>query len=236
MQIDRRAMLSGLGAGLLLPGCATFRGRPSLVNAPSFASLLAHLKHDVATWKLEREGQPGPGGLACGDAARLTLRKLKLSVTASRSGGASATGGLTVPINLLTVGASASRSRAVENSITVGLTLYPSEGNVPLTSIPPASEEFEGTPISDALAQLRRDLWRSAAAPPCFDFNSDGAVADDKQDNAVKWAFTVKDNSEAGVKFSLLFFTIGGGASQSQSYANTIEATFSGAGAAAIPP
>jgi hypothetical protein len=233
MLVDRRTFITSIGAGLIVSGCVTTREAGGTGRLISLESLVRHIKHDVGTYMARHPVRAGPAPAAdpdparpCGGQAEFTIQKVKLTVTATSEQSAGVTGGLSVPIGLLTAGATGGGSRARSDTMTISLTIWPVADQEPLTAAPPASPDFEGTPIADALERLHRDLVATADTRPCFDFGKEG----DTKDNFVRWGFTVTEKANAGGKLSLLIFSIGAEASTSRVYANTVEATFAGRG------
>jgi hypothetical protein len=234
MLLSRRTVIAGLGATGLLPGCATVSGTSRSLRTVSFESLVRQMKHDVGSYIFQHQDEtPQLVRPPCGGQIDLVIQRVKMTVTATvdQTGGINA--GLKVPINVITLEAGGGRSHTINNSVSVGLTLWPLDpgaGNPVsprLEAPPPPSDEFVGTPICDALNQLRRDLRQTADTAPCFNFG-DG----DKQDNSVKWAFSVSDEDTVSGKLTILVFSIGGDSTVTHTFANTIEASFVGSGQA----
>lgn len=198
-------------------------------------SLLRQIKYDVGTYIFQHQDDSMQHlrGRACAGQVEFAIRSLKISVTTSIDRTQSASAGLQVPIDVVTLDAGGSGSRLLNDTITTTLVIWPitapsnsllddeTEAQQRLTAVPPPSPDFSGTPISDALNQLRNDLIQTSDTPPCFDFGRE-----EQDDNVVKWAFSVSDKMQGTAKLSLLLFSVGAEASATTTFANTIEATF----------
>jgi hypothetical protein len=237
MILDRRTIVLGASAGLL-SGCISDQGLGQDPPTVSFESLVRQIKHDVGSFIFQHQEDVAVAkGPVCAGQVAFTIQKVAMTVTATLDQSGTVNAGLKIPLNLLTLEPSLSRSRTLSNSITTNLTIWPitaSKGaefddaalaRQRLTAAPPASPEFTGTPICDTLNQLRSDLLKTADAAPCFDFGQ----AEQKA-NSVKWAFSVTNKAQAGGKLSLAMVSVGADTSSSRVFANTIEASFIASG------
>lgn len=249
---------SGASAAMLLSGCATGRdftrvGAPTV----SFEDLLRQVKFDLGTYLWNHRGQkealnrPGPNataeeraefersiaagqyraardGEACVGQVSLTVVKVKLTVTTTVETKSGGSGGLEVPLGLVTVSPSVSTSRVSNQSLTTTVEILPTvfDDQETVDKEPVSPGIFEGHPITDTLEAMRRDMERSADTKPCFNFGAE----QDQKTNSVKLGFTVTRTTGAGAKFKFLFFSLGAEASQSRAVANTMEIFFVGRG------
>lgn len=239
MSINRRLFTTGLGTSMLLPGCTEYLGDNGLTATAPFESLVRQIKHDVGTYIFQHQNDPEipPDVQPCSGQIAFAINKVEINVTATFDRSMSGNAGLKVPIDVTTFGMSGSYSTIRNDTITTSLTIWPitaakeaiieekSDQVQRLTAVPPPAPDFSGTPITNALNQLRNDLIRTANTPPCFDFGKD-----EQSGNVVKWAFTISKKAEAGAKFSLLLFAVGADGSVSRSFANTIEVNFIASG------
>lgn len=228
----RRELLALTASGFL-SGCTGGKSLSSRTETVTFESLVRQIKHDVGTYVVQHQDEAMPKGLVCAGNVAFTISKVKMTVTAVLDTSGSINAGLKIPLDLVTVDASASAAQGSNNTITTSLVIYPisaakdaefedeSVAVQRLTTAPPASPQFVGTPITDVLNRLKADLLKTADTPPCFNFG-DG----EQKENVVKWAFTVTRKASGGGKLSLALFTLGADTSRSQSYANTIEVSF----------
>jgi len=237
MLIGRRAFISSSGATLLLPGCVS-GPRGSALPTVSLESLMRQLKHDVGSYVFEhqRDTAVKSSEKPCAGDVNFTIQKVKMTVTATFDRETGASGGLKVPIGLITLDASGSLSKTLTNTVTTSLTVFPLTADAgavfsgdtekykyqELKAAPPAPSEFTGTPIRDALNGLRRDMIAASDTAPCFNFGQEG----DPQDNVVKWGFAIKEVQGGGIGLSILLFSLGAQSSSTTTYANTLEASF----------
>lgn len=232
----RRTLLLAGGAGAV-SGCTTLGSyQPS--GFVDFESLARQMKHDVGKYVFNNQDRVNPaGGAVCAGDVAFSIYSVTMTVTAvvDRSQGAS--GGLKIPLNLLTISPKITAARSFTDTLTTSLTVYPLIAakdaiyerpelkRQRLTSVPPPSPKFEGTPINDTLEKLRADLVKTSDTAPCFKFGEP-----DKQKNSIKWAFSVVDKTGGGVSFDIAIVSIGAEGAQQRTYANTLEVAFTAAG------
>ncbi|MFZ5747561.1 MAG: hypothetical protein ACOY45_07860 [Pseudomonadota bacterium] len=236
MQIHRRGFVAAGASALLLPGCVAGAGRaPARPRSISFETLVRQIKHDIGSYIVQHQDdvEIKASEKPCAGQVNFAISKVKLTVTTTIDQSSSGNVGLKVPLDLLTISPSGSGSRGLSNSVTTSLAIFPITAGPDavvedaaiaaqvLKQAPTAPAEFMGTPICDALNQLRADLIRTADVPPCFNFGEG-----DQRENSVKWAFTVTEKRQAGGKLELLLFSIGSEASQTRSFANVVETSF----------
>jgi hypothetical protein len=238
--IDRRDFFVGAGASIMLGGCATtLESRREPLPGVRFESLLRQIKHDVGSYIFRTQDDSPEVRLrnnACVGDVSFQIQSVKLTVTAQVDQTADDTAGLTIPLDVLTINPSAGIGRTLNNSITTSVVIYPMTASREaviedaalqrqrLTAIPPASPEFEGTPIANALTQLRQDMIAVSDTPPCFNFGTGD------KGNVVKWAFAVTRRRTVGAKLNLLIFSVGTSDTTSTRYANEIEVAYIAAG------
>jgi hypothetical protein len=235
MLLTRRRFIVSASATGMLSACAGFPNKQAPMQTVPLESLVRQMKHDIGSYIYEHQNDPlfQPTGRPCGGQADFAIQKVKMTVTATLDRTFSANAGLQVPINLVTLEASGSRARTIGNTVTLNLEIWPITAGEDaefedetaaaqrLTAIPPPSPDFSGTPIRDALNQLRRDLIATADTPPCFNFGEG-----EQKGNVVKWGFSLTNKAQSGGKLSLLIFSVGAESSATHTFANSIEATF----------
>lgn len=237
MQIDRRVFLASIGSSAALAGCETTSwvgGPPS--EPVTYEALVRQVKYDLGHYAEisagDAEAPPLPN--ACAGQIALQIDKVKLTVTASVERTRTVTGGLKVPINLLTLEPSRSNARTLNNTLTTILTIWPRDERAMAGAVLAPDPAFDNTtPITDALVGIRRSLLAVSDTPPCFSFGADSA----KDGNVVKWAFSLSRKDTAGGKAAIAIFSVGAEEVNTAAYANTIEVFFKSAfpGNPAVP-
>lgn len=246
--MDRRSVLIGAGAaGAAWPAAA----KPLRKSSVSLAALMQQIKHDVGSYILRHERDPTieapPGsdssaqeradyqesvrrgavrpparGQVCSGQIQFAIGRvnLQVEVTNSRNG----SGGLELALPFGPgIGLGGKFARARTDTVSLSLTIFPGsiEGGTTVPP-PPSPPGFEGTPISDVLEGMLKDLVSSSHYPPCFGFGQD------KQDNTLSWGFKVADTLDG--KISLKLFALEAGGERASSVANKISVQIIGAG------
>lgn len=221
--------LSVLLIALFLASCGGGNGPRSTIPAIEkpipYEALVRQMKYDVGTYLNSQQNvvpQPDGKKLACKGQVEFELEKVKLNVTASRATESEPSAGLEVAVGPVEIEASGSRASNTKYSIATTLVMYPSDGKIGKLKQPDGW--IEGTPLSDAMNALKRDLVATSDVKPCFNFG------ESPEGNTVTLGFGIDRVQSAGGKLKLFFFSIGASQKDTSSIANSIEITFKPSG------
>lgn len=149
--------------------------------------------------------------------------QLETKTSVTTSGNAS----VELPVGGAKLGGSGSASNAEASTQTVSFKLEPKAAQVGLANVPaPKAGSFYAV-----LRGLREALLKASDAEPCFTFPKE------KQENTIKFGFTVTEDKSAGGKISFLIFSLGAERKDSNAYGNTVTVAFvADPGAAVLTP